>query len=727
MEQGQLEMAQKDILEALGIYESSNMEKELAEAATNLAVLLLREGLYSDAQEQLSRARKIFEELGDERSLATVMTNMADLARLQGDYSAALILLEKALAIKEKTNDIMGQAAALQAKAEILWEQEEQEQAQEHLQQSLFLRTTIKDSLGEGNCQLRLSQWLLQTGGGANLDEAETRLARARESFARAGYRHPLQQVLYWEGRVAEAKGKEDTAEKKYQDSIDLLESTSYHLPDSLKTSDKDRERRSECYAAQAGLLLRQERFSEALALVERSRDRDLAETFIGDTSQESSYQAKLSAFQERIEQALQDRNEKLAAFLRQAAENTEEDYAQYVENLFRENPHLHALTNVEPEALKRVRKHLDDKSLMIQYLFFENTLFMFAVSSDKLGYKTVEIDRKNLEDRIMYLRELLGSSYLNYAATSQDEEKQAQFEKFFFKPMKQVGQRLYNEILGPLEEMFEGKSRLIIVPHQCLHYLPFATLVVSVDDEGQPRFLVEDFEILKQGSLTLFDFARAGEKEGAPEDLEILAFGNADGTLPSAQYEAECLRNVFPSAEILLRDEAKESIVKDRFKEGSPSDIEILHLATHAALSPKKSYIRLAPDWEKGEDGMLTRQEILGLDMAHVRLVTLSACETAIGEHSVQGDEIYGLEQSFVKATAETVISTLWPVEDTATGEFMQTFYERLSQNARDPKTKGKLKKLESLRAAQLSLLKNPRYSHPYFWAPFVMTGEAE
>jgi CHAT domain-containing protein len=94
--------------------------------------------------------------------------------------------------------------------------------------------------------------------------------------------------------------------------------------------------------------------------------------------------------------------------------------------------------------------------------------------------------------------------------------------------------------------------------------------------------------------------------------------------------------------------------------------------------------------------------------------LVTLSACETA-----VKKDLVEGWPQSpalvFLKVGAETVIATLWQVDDKATGKLMEQFYANLKT----------MDKVEALHQAQITLSKVPEFSHPYYWAPFVYYGK--
>ena len=178
-------------------------------------------------------------------------------------------------------------------------------------------------------------------------------------------------------------------------------------------------------------------------------------------------------------------------------------------------------------------------------------------------------------------------------------------------------------------------------------------------------------------------------------------------------------------------------------FKQLSGEDIQIVHLSTHGFYAPKykrsnftkvtlnpfnsldeqslsRSGLLLAGANKSiklkhisGDDGILTAKEIARLDLGGVELVTLSACETALGDLS--GEGVFGLQRGFKKAGAKAMIMSLWRVDDTATRILMTTFYDLLSKglSINDAFTQSQ---------HQLLLVDNGKYSDPKFWAAFIM-----
>lgn len=170
----------------------------------------------------------------------------------------------------------------------------------------------------------------------------------------------------------------------------------------------------------------------------------------------------------------------------------------------------------------------------------------------------------------------------------------------------------------------------------------------------------------------------------------------------------------------------------------------KILHIATHGAFVPNDPY---ASYLLSGTGSKIPISEIQLLqNLGDIHLVVLSACETALGGPNQDGIEISGISSYFLGTSkAKAVIASLWKVSDESTSQLMQNFYNNLA-NSNPSMTKS-----QALRQAQLSLLygkqtanrrqgrgivqvipvqpsktptTNSNYSHPYYWAPFILIG---
>jgi CHAT domain-containing protein len=114
-------------------------------------------------------------------------------------------------------------------------------------------------------------------------------------------------------------------------------------------------------------------------------------------------------------------------------------------------------------------------------------------------------------------------------------------------------------------------------------------------------------------------------------------------------------------------------------------------------------------------EKGILTALEASNLDLWGTKLVTLSACDTGVGE-ILNGEGVYGLRRAFLLAGAESVVMSLWPVSDYATREMMTSYYKGLRNG---------LGRSEALRQTKLAMLKRKGRRHPFYWASFIESGE--
>ena len=122
-------------------------------------------------------------------------------------------------------------------------------------------------------------------------------------------------------------------------------------------------------------------------------------------------------------------------------------------------------------------------------------------------------------------------------------------------------------------------------------------------------------------------------------------------------------------------------------------------------------------PPWEQQGMSLAQAWEVFESFQLNAHLVTLSACETAVGRE-MGGEGLLGLTRAFQFAGARTVLSSLWNVSDASTATLMKRFYSYLRQG----KTKD-----EALRSAQLDLLRSRKegFSHPYYWAGFSLYGD--
>ncbi|GAA4399648.1 CHAT domain-containing protein [Nibrella viscosa] len=185
-------------------------------------------------------------------------------------------------------------------------------------------------------------------------------------------------------------------------------------------------------------------------------------------------------------------------------------------------------------------------------------------------------------------------------------------------------------------------------------------------------------------------------------------------------------------STKTFLAERALEEVVKAQVRP------RLLHIATHGYFEPdsragspvllrsglalagaQRSLTSSAPTDPLAEhpldDGLLTAYEATTLQLDGTDLVVLSACETGLGEVR-NGEGVYGLQRAFRVAGAQSVLFSLWKVDDEATQTLMATFYTHWLQSG---------DKTQALQQARQRLRQEPRFSHPFFWGAFVLIGE--
>ncbi|MBI1762730.1 MAG: tetratricopeptide repeat protein [Acidobacteria bacterium] len=345
---------------------------------------------------------------------------------------------------------------------------------------------------------------------------------------------------------------------------------------------------------------------------------------------------------------------------------------------------------------------------------------------------------------------------------------------------VKQLARAVDEKVMRPVRALLGQTRHVFISPDGALNLIPFAALV----DEHN-RYLVQryDFSYLTSGR----DLLRLQVKQPGKQTAMVVAnpdFGEeanagaarqrglvyhpgtkaatGEGAVLAGYYfpplqgtagEARALKAMLTDATVLTQGQATEAALKQ------VSGLRILHIATHGfflenqkpAVAEERglkmvgleepmavgqienpllrSGLALAganrPTSGAGDDGILTAQEAAGLDLWGTKLVVLSACDTGVGEVK-NGEGVYGLRRALVLAGSETQVMSLWPVSDKGTRDLMIDYYRRLLRGE---------ERSAALRQVQLRMLASNRaanaqrtardYSHPYYWASFIQSGE--
>jgi CHAT domain-containing protein len=187
-------------------------------------------------------------------------------------------------------------------------------------------------------------------------------------------------------------------------------------------------------------------------------------------------------------------------------------------------------------------------------------------------------------------------------------------------------------------------------------------------------------------------------------------------GSLPHAATEVQNIAQFFPPDQVAIR--LREQATEEQVKTAKLDEYAMLHFACHGFFdekSPSHSCLVLALDDDPQEDGFLQMHEIFNLTL-DADLVVLSACETGRGK-LMSGEGSVGLTRAFFYAGVRSLVVSQWKVRDESTAELMTKFYGYMRAGKTKP---------DALRQARLELIRgdNATWRHPFYWAPFILTG---
>jgi CHAT domain-containing protein len=634
---------------------TAKLPRQAGRALLGVGQIQVSRNLLKEAAESLTQANKAAQTAKDAEGQVQALTALGDLA-IKGDKPNAVAgfkLYQSALDIANKTD----------------------------------VRLSVKALLAIATLQMQSSP---QT--------ALVTYYRALSNAQAIDDREAIAQIY---GHIGQLVGstQPDLALRAYANAIDVVEQTQRGFRSESLTS-QFAGNYAWIYADYVQLLVDQKRYDEAFLTIEKARSRAfLDQLAIGPLDLRKGSSADLLAKDTELRQNIealqglltaaqsttpadQDYVSRLRGLLRSA----ENEYTMLFTRMQAEDPTLTTLTAVEAASLQNIQADLDEKTTVLSYYTTESITYAFIITQGGASVVALKMDRSALADDVALFRA--------------DEKQASGLDK------------LSNVLISPIIAQIQT-SRLVIVPHNSLNYLPFAALPLS---DGQ--LLGEKFAISYLPSATsLLYLAKTPATVG-----KLLALGNpaADGftPLPFAEEEVKQVASI-TGGEAVIGKDANEGLVWQR-----ASDAGVLYFAAHGTLNlrnPLFSAVQLSAGTDTDADGHLTAYKIYRLDLTHsTELVVLSACETSVGKLS-SGDEFTGLNRAFLYAGAPTVVATLWSVDDQATAILMETFFQS--------RAKG-LANAEALQSAQAAVRtytakdgKMP-YASPYYWAAFVLSG---
>jgi CHAT domain-containing protein/Flp pilus assembly protein TadD len=291
---------------------------------------------------------------------------------------------------------------------------------------------------------------------------------------------------------------------------------------------------------------------------------------------------------------------------------------------------------------------------------------------------------------------------------------------------------RILKTLLPDDPTVFRDVRHLIIVPDGWISYVPFDLLAARNADAA----LIEDYDISYLPTAVLLRRLQPSERLlRFPWTEELVGFG--DPTMASEEmaetsgeperqsdrplrFSGQEILNIARLARGRSRLFLQHNDVRKSFLSPAANRAFLLHVSTHAfadADNPENSRLLFSPEGSGGDPDYVFLRELYELDLSNVRLATISACDTERGK-IVRGEGVQAFSRALLSAGAASSLTTLWPVDDEQSSEFMKQFYYFLIHEH--------MPKAEALRVTKLQFFhSNEKLAAPRLWAAFILNGD--
>jgi CHAT domain-containing protein/Tfp pilus assembly protein PilF len=705
----------------------------LAVCLDELGILERLVGNYDEALSYVERSIRLTREIGEKRPLAYALKNQGLLYARMGNYITALKSLDNARLLYEEMQE---KRAIANTYNEIGYIQEgigKNEEAMQAYTKAFAVAESIGTKSDLEDCYNNMGSIYLKRG---EMEKAEVNFDKAIQLSEETGHTNSLSTGLYKKGLLLAKTNRPELAVGSLENSIAVIERV---------RSDVDVEERAgyladnlEVYEALVLQLASMQNLPEAFDYVQKAKARSflemLAEARIDpekhlsdvDKLQKKKLITELTSIQEQTqEEADKEAPDKLKLKeLTKKRAALEIEYSDLIQQIRSRNPIYADIQFHRSLKLQEAQAMLDDQSALLEYFVGKSGSLIFVITRNDAKMLPLAPEKK-LADQVREIRETLQKpepiwetsekSYTRYVTSSR---------------------ALYSELIEPATALLKDKQRVLIASDGVLNYLPFETLLTDKTSATNINFaklpyLERNFAIHYIPSVSVLAAVEAGQKDAKTPSHEFLAIADpvissqtaslrvARNTklaaLPNARTEVQQISRLYPtnSVSVLMGKDASESHLKqiplDQYRR--------IHFACHGLIDeerPQFSALVLGTESGKSEDGYLTMREIFDLKL-NSDLVVLSACNTGLGKQ-VRGEGVTSLTRAFLLAGTPRVVVSLWSVYDRSSADLMTAFYQNLEEK--------KMSQVAALQAARLKLIASGKYSHPYYWAPFILIG---
>jgi CHAT domain-containing protein/tetratricopeptide (TPR) repeat protein len=736
--QGRIQLALRDAesaletwRQAIQAYESLEDDAGRLGVIVNQAIAWQNLGLYRRSETTLESANQLIAALSDSRLKAAGLRNLGIALQVAGDLHRSQTVLEQSLEIVQTLNSPRDLSATLISLGNTARSLQNFEEALTFYRQAAQAADSLPNEalaaqLNELNLLVELQRWDKAQRQAQTLQATIPQLNRSRSQvYAAVNWADSTLQIRrhFWENGEKQ-RSQHQPVPSGIPDSQAIAETLSLAIQTARQIDDP----KAEAYAlGQLGTLYADsQQWQEALGLTQQA-------LLLADRLNASEISWKWQVQLGQIFQQQRETENAIAAYteavrtlsgLRQdlAAMNPDLQFSfrEKVEPVYRELVGL-LLQSPTPPHLVQARETMEALNLAeLDNFFREACLTAKPVRVDSIDPKAAAIypiilsDPTSEQVRLEVILSLPGQP-LHHSQTliSQaefdnaiDRFRQSLSLSFPKRDRLQLYGTIYDWLIRPLEPELNAHDiqTLVFVLDGSLRNLPMSVLY-----DGD-RYLIEKYAVALTPGLQLLE-----PRQEADTKLQAFVGGISESrqgfpALPEVQSEISQIGQEITSRVKLDGDFTTEA-VKAALVDNPSS---ILHFATHGQFSSKADDTFLLT-W----DGRINVSELGSLlgsrdetQFKAIELLVLSACQTARGDTRA----VLGLAGFAVKSGARSTLATLWSVRDESTAALMAQFYRQIALP--------EITKSEALRQAQLELLHQSQYSHPFYWAPFVLVG---
>ena len=720
--------------EAIEIKHRINDKKAISMIKNNISVVFLKLGKHQEAIDVSHQSLGIAQKINYQTGIANALANIGSILLSSGNIGDSLSYFQKSLKFYEQSNNIWGITNVLNNISGWYIESKQFDKALDALERAdefnIKLKSEALSAMINANIGLvyfEKQQYI------KSLDYYKKALIVAEPLSVKATL------ATVWDGirRALENSGERETATFAGKNAVNLIQeirTKNVNLEQTLQNSLLSE--KEHIYRELASLLIEQGRIPEAEQVLAMLKEEEYFDYIRRDASADNrTTKASFTVEEEKWVKRYDEFRQNQITLAKEYDSLLELDgMSEEEEKRFNE---LERELDLAQEKLNSLLKALTDefsaKSGEEAIAFGERQLEALESHRRKiaeLGYGAVLIHTVVTKDKLQLIlttpetqlsrQSHIGERELNLLVNSFRQRLRRANED----PLP-LAQKLYDHLLRPLEEdLKQANARTLMWSLDgTLRYVPIAAL-----HDGQ-QYVVERFSLARYNAATrdTLETKRSNSQSWTVAGLGVSKEYPGFSPLPEVPKELEGIvrridgedaDGVLPG--VIHLDEA---FGRAQFKKVIRNKYPVLHVASHFSLKPgnsSHSYLLL------GNGDKISMDEFYNgraFEMPNVDLLTLSACNTAVGDLS-SGGEVESFAVLAQRRGAKSVLATLWLVDDNGTGEFMQGYYRLRTE---DPT----LTKADTLRQAQLAMLRSTKnknsgkdFSHPYYWAPFVLMG---